>query len=95
MIRELGLEDGKIWSLILQTEGNALIEVDLDHAAKWFTNDINRAELCIMLGDGVKFKRRLYNVIAFNSLLNLDLKNEGHLDEIRKIGRASCRERVC
>jgi hypothetical protein len=65
--KELGLEEGRIQSLILQKDGSALIEVDSDAAAKWFTDDVNRVEICSRIGEGVTFKHRAYNVIAFNA----------------------------
>ena len=56
--KELGLMGGKIRSVILQKDGSILIEVDSDALAKWFTNEINRVEFCVTLGDGVRFKNR-------------------------------------
>ena len=82
--RDLGLKEGKIRSLITQKDGSVLIEVDTDASVVWFTNDINRIEFCSALGDGVAFKTRIYNVLAFNVPLNLSPSEESHLDEINE-----------
>ena len=82
--KELGLLGGKIRSVILQKDGSILIEVDSDEAAKWFTNEINRVAFCVSLGDGVRFKSRIFNVLAFNVPLNLDPNDDDHCAEINE-----------
>ena len=78
MAKDLGLVGGKIRSVLLQKDGSILIEVDLDESAKWFTNEINRVDFCVTLGDGVRFKNRIFNVLAFNVPLNLDPNEDSH-----------------
>ena len=83
--RETGLVKGKIRSLFPQSDGNYLIEVDSDYAAAWFTNDSNRADFCNILGEGVKFKPRTFNVIAFNVPLTIDPLDDKHKEEINEV----------
>ena len=83
--KDLGLVDGKICSALLQNDGSILIEVDSDVSAKWFTDEINRKEFCIiLLGDGVRFKNRIFNVLVFNVPLNLDPNEDSHCEDINK-----------
>ena len=70
--RDLGLNEGKIRSAVIQKEGRTLIEVDSDEAAKWFANPVNMAEICSMIGEDVTLKTRSFNILAFNAPLNLD-----------------------
>ena len=83
-LKDLGLKEGKIRSVLLQKDESVLIEVDSDDAAKWLTNEINRVEFCVSLGDGVRFKKRVFNVLAFNVPLNLDPSDDYHCDEINE-----------
>jgi hypothetical protein len=82
--RDLGLKEGKIRSVLTQKDGNTLIEMDSDAAARWFTNPINKVEFCGMLGEGVSFKIRTFNVLAFNSPLNIDIRDDKHRREINE-----------
>ena len=82
--KDLGLSGGKIRSSATQKDGSILIEVDSDAAAKWFTDGVNRAEFCSALGDGFVFKTRIFNVLAFNTPLNLDPTNDSHMEEINE-----------
>jgi hypothetical protein len=79
----IGVEGGKVRSAIPQRNGNGiLIEVDSDTLAKWFTDVVNRVELCSVLGEGFTFRPRLYNVMAFNAPLNLNPENPKDREEI-------------
>ena len=80
--RELGLSEGKIRSVEFRRDGGTLIEVDSDNAARWFTNSINKAELCSRLGDSVSFCTRVYNVIVLNVPLTLEPDDPKHREEI-------------
>ena len=71
-VKELGMKEGKMCSLMIQKNGNTLIEVESDTSAKWFTNILNRTEFCTRLGKNISFKPRLYNVLALNSPLTID-----------------------
>lgn len=82
---EIGLKEGKIRSLTKQKDGNTLVEVDSDIAAKWYANAINRVELCTTLGEDVTFKTRTFNVLALNSPLNIEPEEQKHLDEIHEV----------
>jgi hypothetical protein len=85
MTRDLGLEEGKLRSLIALKEGGILVEVDSDTTARWFADGVNRVELCSALSEGVAFRDRTYNVIVFNSPLNLVPENEAHVAEIQEV----------
>ena len=78
VIKDYNETEGRIRSVSLQRDGNHLIEVDSDNLAKWFANGVNRAEFCSFLGDDIAFKTRVFNVLAFNILLNLDTRNINH-----------------
>ena len=82
--KDLGLKGGKIRSVLLQKDESVLLEVDSDDAVKWFTNEFNRVDFCVALGDGVRFKKRIFNVLAFNVPLNLDPSDDSHCDEINE-----------
>lgn len=83
--RELGMTNGKIRSLLAQSDGSILIEVDSDSAAVWFTNNSNRAELCKILGEEVKFRSRAFNVMAYNVPLTIDPLEDKHREEINEV----------
>ena len=76
---------GSIRSISSQREDRGiLIEVDSDSLAKWLTNKINRALFCMRLGKGVTFRSKTYNVIAFNTPLNIDPENQAHREEVNE-----------
>ena len=81
-LKNLGFKNGKIRSVVQQKDGNTLIEVDSDDAAKWFANGVNTAEFCSFIGDCVGCKARTFNVLAFNSPLNIDIRDDKHRVEI-------------
>lgn len=83
-IKELGCAEGKIRSLTTQRDGNTLIEVDSDEAAKWFANNTNRIDLCSILGEDVVFRSRIYNILAHNVPLTMEPDNAKHRDEIHE-----------
>jgi hypothetical protein len=82
--RSLGLKDGKIRSLLSQKDGNHLIEVDSDVSAKWFANSVNSVEFCSIIGEDVSFKKRVFNVMAFNAPLTVDPSDDKHREEINE-----------
>ena len=82
--KDLGLTGGKIRSVLSQKDGNILFEVDSEVAAVWFTNETNRVDFCVTLGDGVRFQKRIFNVLAFNVPLNLDPSDDSHCEEINE-----------
>jgi hypothetical protein len=82
--RELGLKEGKIRSVIAQKDGNLIIEVDSDISAKWYANTSNKVNLCVALGDNVSFRPKLFNVLAFNVPLTIDVSDPKHVDEINE-----------
>jgi hypothetical protein len=84
LLRGLGQKEGKIKSVIIQRDGNTLVEVDSDALAIWFANKVNRVEFSSMIGDEVSFKTRLFKVIAYNAPLNLDTRDANHQDEIHE-----------
>lgn len=84
-LRGLNMKEGKIRSVIPQRNGGTLIEVDSDALAKWFANPENKIGICGALGDGVSFRTKLYNVLAFNVPLTLDPGAPGHREEINEI----------
>jgi hypothetical protein len=84
VLRGLDQKGGKIKSVVIQRDGNTLVEVDSDSLAVWFADKVNRAEFCSMLGDEVSFKTRLFRVIAYNAPLNLDTSDASHRDEIHE-----------
>jgi hypothetical protein len=90
--RELGMTEGKIRSVETQRDGSTLIELDSDEAVKWFTNDINKVELCSRLGDDVSFRTRIYNVIVLNVPLTLEPDNPKHREEICETNNIEERE---
>ena len=79
------MKEGKIRSVILQKDRSTLLEVDSDAAAKWFANAINSVEFSSRLGDDVAFRTRIYNTLALNVPLNIDLRDEKHREEINKV----------
>jgi hypothetical protein len=60
VLRRLDQNDGKIKSVVVQKDGNTLIEVDSDSLATWFTNKVNRVEFCSLLGGDITFKTRQF-----------------------------------
>ena len=82
--RDLGMKEGKIRSVIIQKDRSALLEVDSDAAAKWFTNAIKSVEFSSRLGDNVAFRTRIYNTLALNIPLNIDPRDEKHREEINE-----------
>ena len=84
-LREIGASKGMIRSVVPQRSGvGTLIEADTDGLAKWLSDPVNMVELCTNLGDGVTFRSRRYNVMAFNVPLNLDATNQVHREEINE-----------
>jgi hypothetical protein len=83
--KELGLKEGRIRSVIIQRDGNTLIEVDSDIAAKWYANLNNRINLCGMIGEDVTFRARAFNVLAFNVPLTIDISDIKHVEEINEV----------
>lgn len=81
-LRELEADEGKIRSVIEQRDGSTLFEVDSDNLAKWFADVLNKIDFCTKLGDGVSFRARTYNVIAFNVPLTIDPDDPQHHVEI-------------
>jgi hypothetical protein len=85
-LKGLGAVEGKIRSVTSHRKNEGfLIEVDSDALANWMADPINKVELCSNIGDGVSFRTRAYNVIAFNSLLNLDTEDPKHLAEVNEV----------
>ena len=85
ILREVGMTEGKIRSVITQRDDNILIEVDSDHAANWCTNKVNRVEFCTVVGEGVSFRTRAFNVLAFNVPLTIDPRDPSHCAEINEV----------
>ena len=83
--REAGLKEGNICTAITQRDGSTLIEVDSDATVEWFTDVVNRVELCSLLGERVTFRPRTFNVMAFNAPLNVDTDDQNHLVEILEV----------
>jgi hypothetical protein len=81
---KLDQKSGTVKSVIMQRDGNTLIEVDSDSLANWFANKINRAEFCNLVGDDIAFKTRLYKVLAYNVPINLDTSDDKHREEINE-----------
>jgi hypothetical protein len=79
------MEEGKIRSVIAQKDGSTLIEVDSDTAANWLANHVNSANFAITLGEGIKFRWRTYNVLAFNVPLAMDPDDAAHREEINEV----------
>jgi hypothetical protein len=82
--KEVGLKEGKIRSVLHQRDRSTLIEVDSDATAEWFTDVMNRIELCSLIGEGVTFRSRIFSVLVFNAPLNLDTEAHGNLVEIHE-----------
>ena len=83
-LKSLNNDEGKIRSVVMQKDGNTLIEVDSDALAKWFADEFNKVEFSSVFGDEVKFKSRAYNVLALNVPVNLIPELEEHREEINE-----------
>ena len=72
----------KARSVTRQGKEGLLIEMDSDAGAAWLKDKNNAKSLCNSLGPGLTFKTRLYNVLAYNASMALDLDNMDHMKEI-------------
>jgi hypothetical protein len=79
----LGLAQGKIRSVINTKNSDTLIEMDSDEATAWLT--ANKTRICNEIGPEIKFRTRIYNVIAFNVPLGINPDERGHLQEIGEV----------
>jgi hypothetical protein len=80
---------------IPQREGHGtLIEVNPDEFAKWFTNRVNRVELCGKLGEGISFRPRVYNILAFNMPLKMEPGNPIHRAEVNEANKHNLSSKV-
>lgn len=86
-LQKMGVKGGKIRSIVSQRDGGSLIEVDSDALAKWFADPLNSVEFCCALGEGVTFRSRTYNIIAFNAPINLDPSTATHREEINDVNQ--------
>ena len=85
-LHKLKASEGNVRSVTTMWNNlGTLIEVDSDALANWSADTINRAELCSLLGDGITFKPRTYNVMTFNVPLNMEPENLTHRLEVNEV----------
>ncbi|KAF8156806.1 hypothetical protein B0H34DRAFT_783129 [Crassisporium funariophilum] len=81
----MGAGGRKARSVTRQRNGGLLLEMETDAGAEWIHAEGNGKALCKALGQGIYFKARSHNLIAYNSPLDIDPGNPDHLQEICKI----------
>jgi hypothetical protein len=82
VLKELGLDEGKIRSINKLRSGGALLEMDSDNATMWLAKQENRDKLCNRIGPGVVFRARVHNLIAFNVPLGISPEDNNHRLEV-------------
>ncbi|KAF8154053.1 hypothetical protein B0H34DRAFT_817929 [Crassisporium funariophilum] len=85
MKAETGAEACKARSVTRQRNGGLLLEMETDAGAEWIRAERNGKALFEALGQGIHFKARSYNLIAYNSPLEIDPGNPDHIQEICKV----------
>ena len=83
-LRELGLEGKSIRTVTKQRMGGLLIKMVDDHAARWMRDEANTKRFCSELGTKATFRKRIYNLIAFNVLITMEPENVNHIKEIHE-----------
>ncbi|KAF8148182.1 hypothetical protein B0H34DRAFT_785681 [Crassisporium funariophilum] len=81
----MGAESRKARSVTRQRNRGLLLEMETDMGAEWIRVERNGKALCEALGRGIHFKARSYNLIAYNSPLEIDPENQDHLQEICEV----------
>jgi hypothetical protein len=82
--RTLGLEGRGIRTATRQRLGGVLIEMADDHAARWMKEESNARSFCEAIGPDTTFKKRVYNLIAYNVPITMEPENDNHIKEIHE-----------
>ena len=82
--RELGLEGRGIRTVTRQRLGGLLIEMADDHVARWMKEETNVKRFCEAVGTNVTFRKRIYNLIAYNVPITMEPENDNHIKEIHE-----------
>jgi len=85
ILNGLGLEGKNIRSAMVQRRRGILVETENDETAAWLGSRANQEALCKALGEGVSFKPRSFNIIAYNVALTIEPDNVKHLQEIGEV----------
>jgi hypothetical protein len=82
ILGSLGLKNGKIRSINKLRNDGTLIEMDSEAATTWITNQENQVKLCNKIGEGVSFRTRVHNLIAYNVPLGITPEDVKHRQEV-------------
>ena len=82
IISDLGHPTGKIHSITNTRMNGIILEADCDATAKWLSSEENQKKICEKMDPNIKFYARNYKVIAYNVPIDMDPKNQSHLQEI-------------
>jgi len=84
---DLGLEGRCIRTATKQRLGGLLIEMADDHAARWLKDETNARSFCSKIGTATTFRKRLYNLIAYNVPIIMEPENGNHIKEIHEVNQ--------
>src|SRR6266545_5537035 len=85
ILKRLGAKGKGVRSALPQKHKGVLFETEDDSLANWMKVEENRVAFCNVIGPEVIFKSRVYNLIAHNVAIAIDMENQRHREEICEV----------